>query len=173
MQLAIGLLLLHVTLGLIFFAHGGQKLFGVFGGQGLQGTTHFLEMLGLHPAKWWALAAAVGETLGGLLMALGLFTPLATLLIAAVMLVAMLRVHAQKGFWNSRGGYEYNLVLLVLAVALSLTGAGTFSLDALIGLGALNPAWFLAGLLFLVILGLLVWQPTVAWVQKRWHVFQP
>lgn len=172
MQLALGLLLLHLTLGLIFFAHGAQKLFGLFGGQGLQGTARFIEMLGLRPAKWWAIAAALGETLGGLLMALGLFTPLAALLIAAVMLVAFLRVHMQNGFWNSKGGYEYNLVLFVLALALAITGAGQFSLDALIGLGPVTMALFLPGVLFLVILGLLVWQPTVSWMQKRWHVFQ-
>jgi putative oxidoreductase len=172
MQLALGLLLLHLTLGLIFFAHGAQKLFGLFGGQGLQGTTKFFEMLGLYPAQWWAIAAALGETLSGLLMALGLFTPLAALLIAAVMLVAFLRVHMQHGFWNSKGGYEYNLVLFVLALALAITGAGRFSLDALIGLGPVTMALFLPGVLFLVILGLLVWPPTVSWVQKHWHVFQ-
>ncbi len=172
MQVALGLLLLRLTFGLIFFAHGAQKLFGIFGGHGLQGTTKMVEMLGLRPAKWWAIAAAVGETLGGVLMALGLLTPLAALLIAATMLVAMLRVHAPKGFWNSQGGYEYNLVLFVLAIAFALIGAGTYSLDALIGFGPLAPAWFLVGLLLLVILGLVVWLPTVDRVQKRWHVFQ-
>lgn len=171
MQLALGLLLLRLTFGLIFFAHGAQKLFGWFGGQGLQGTINMTEMLGLRPAKWWACAAAVGEALGGLLMTLGLFTPLAALLIAASMLVAILRVHAPKGFWNSQGGYEYNLVLFVFAIAFALIGAGTSSLDAFFGFGPLNPGWFLMGLLFLVILGLLVWLPTVSWIQKRWHVF--
>jgi putative oxidoreductase len=131
-----------------------------------------METLGLRPARVWAVAAALGEFVGGLLMVLGLLTPLAALLLTAVMLVAIVRVHAPKGFWNSQGGFEYNLVLFVLAAALALTGAGQFSLDALIGLGAVSPMLFLLGIVVLALLGLLVWLPTVSWVQKRWHSFQ-
>ena len=169
MMIAIGLLLLRLTLGLIFLLHGAQKLFGVFGGHGLAGTTQFMNMLGLHPAKWWATFAAWGEFVGGLLLVLGLFTPLAALLVLAVMLVAILKVHASKGFWNSQGGYEYNLVLSALATVLGLVGAGAFSLDALLGLSALSPNLFLLGLPLLILLGVLVHQPTSAWFQKRWH----
>ncbi|HLI68904.1 MAG TPA: DoxX family protein [Ktedonobacteraceae bacterium] len=171
--LAFGLLLIHLTLGLIFLAHGAQKLFGVSGGHGLQGTIHMIEMLGLHPAKWWAIAAAGGEFIGGLLMALGLFTPLAALLIASAMLVAIIRAHVPKGFWNSQGGYEYPLVLFIVALALGVIGAGPYSLDGAIGFAALNPAWFIVGLLFLVILGLVTWLPSTSWVQKHWHALQP
>jgi putative oxidoreductase len=169
MLIAIGLLLLRLAPGLIFLLHGAQKLFGVFGGHGLGGTTQFMNMLGLRPAKWWATIAAWGEFVGGLLLVLGLFTPLAALLVLAVMLVAILKVHASKGFWNSQGGYEYNLVLSALATVLGLVGAGAFSLDALLGLSALSPNLFLLGLPLLILLGVLVHQPTSAWFQKRWH----
>src|SRR5260370_20101593 len=169
MMIAIGLLLLRLTLGLIFLLHGAQKLFGVFGGHGPVATTHFMNTLGLHPARWWASLAAWGECAGGLLLVLGLFTPLAALLIVAVMLVAILKVHAEKGFWNSQGGYEYNLVLSALATVLGLVGAGAFSLDALFGLSVLSPTLFLLGLPLLVLLGVLLHRPTSAWFQKRRH----
>ena len=169
MMIAIGLLLLRLALGLIFLLHGAQKLFGVFGGHGLAGTTQFMTMLGLHPARWWATIATWGEFVGGLLLALGLFTPLAALLVLAVMLVAILKVHAGKGFWNNQGGYEYNLVLSALATVLGLVGAGAFSLDALFGLGALSPTLFLLGLPLLILLAVVVELPSSAWLQKRWH----
>src|SRR5256712_10312882 len=166
MMIAIGLLLLRLTLGLIFLLHGAQKLFGVFGGHGLTGTTQFMNMLGLHPAKWWATVSAWGEFVGGLLLVLGLFTPLAALLIVAVMLVAIMKVHASKGFWNSQGGYEYNLVLSALATVLGLFGAGAFSLDALLGLDVLSPTLFLLGLPLLILLAVVVELPVSAWFQK-------
>lgn len=169
MMIAIGLLLLRLTLGLIFLLHGAQKLFGVFGGCGLAATTQFMNMLGLHPAKWWATIAAWGEFVGGLLLVLGLFTPLAALLVVAVMLVAIMKVHARKGFWNSQGGYEYNLVLSALATVLGLVGAGAFSLDAVFGLGVLSPNLFLLGLPLLILLAVVVELPASAWFQKRWH----
>jgi putative oxidoreductase len=161
MMIAIGLLLLRLTLGLIFLLHGAQKLFGVFGGCGLAATTQFMNMLGLHPAKWWATIAAWGEFVGGLL--------LAALLVVAVMLVAIMKVHARKGFWNSQGGYEYNLVLSALATVLGLVGAGAFSLDAVFGLGVLSPNLFLLGLPLLILLAVVVELPASAWFQKRWH----
>ncbi len=85
------------------------------------------------------------------------------------MLVAILKVHARKGFWNSQGGYEYNLVLSALATVLGLVGAGAFSLDTLLGLSALSPNLFLLDLPLLILLGVLLHQPTSAWFQKRWH----
>lgn len=169
MMIAIGLLLLRLILGLVFLLHGAQKLFGVFGGHGLTGTTQFMNALGLHPAKWWATVAALGEFVGGLLLVLGLFTPLAALLVLAVMLVAILKVHVRKGFWNSQGGYEYNLVLSVLATVLGLVGAGVFSLDAVFGLGTLSPNLFLLGLPLLILFGVVVQLSTGSWFQKRWH----
>src|SRR2546427_8113055 len=108
MMIAIGLLLLRLTLGLIFLLHGAQKLFSVFGGHGLAATTQLINTLGLHPAKWWATIAAWGEFVGGLLLVLGLFSPLAGLLIVAVMMEAILKLDARQGFWDNQGGYAYN-----------------------------------------------------------------
>jgi putative oxidoreductase len=107
MMIAVGLLLLHLVLGLIFLGHGSQKLFGLFGGKGLAGTTQMMNSLGLCPARWWALVAALGEFLGGLLLALGLLTRIGAPLIIGVMLVAIGKVHWSKGFWNSQGGIEF------------------------------------------------------------------
>lgn len=90
--------------------------------------------------------------IGGLLLALGLFTPLASLFIIGVMLVAITRVHWNKGFWSSQGGYEYNVVLIALAVVLGLLGAGAYSLDAVFGFFMPEPQIFLYGLLALLIL---------------------
>jgi hypothetical protein len=89
-------------------------------------------MLGLRPAALWAALAGLAELLGGAGLALGLLTPVAAALIAAVMLFAMALVHAEKGLWATAGGYEYNLVLLAAATAVGLHGAGRYALDALL-----------------------------------------
>lgn len=134
MMIAVGLLLLHLVLGLIFLGHGSQKLFGLFGGKGLAGTTQMMNSLALRPAQWWALVGALGEFLGGLLLALGLLTPIGALLIIGVMLVAIGKVHWSKGFWNSQGGIEFPLTLMTMALALGLAGPGAYSLDAVFGI---------------------------------------
>jgi len=126
------LLVLRLTLGIVFLAHGAQKAFGAFGGPGLAGTAGFLGSLGLQPPRFWAVVAAYGEFLGGLLVALGLFTPLGALMIAAAMAVATIKVHGPKGFFIQNGGYEHTLVLLVLALVLAAAGPGAYSLDALL-----------------------------------------
>ncbi len=165
-MISIGLLLLRLTLGLVFILHGAQKLFSAFGGHGLTGSAQFMNTLRLRPAKFWATAAALGEFLGGILLVVGLFTPLAALLIIAVMLVAIMKVHIHKGFWNSQGGYEYNLVLAAIAVVLGLTGAGAYSLDTVFALGMPEPQTFLLGLLALLIL-LMVALSILPWLEQR------
>ena len=137
----IGILLLRLTVGLALAAHGSQKLFGWFGGYGLEGTGQFMETLGFRPGRRHALAAGVVEIGGGLLLALGLLTPLGAALVASVMLVAVVTVHAKNGFFITSGGYEFNLVIGVAALTVAFTGPGTWSLDAAIGDVPAGNAW--------------------------------
>ena len=131
----IGLLVLRLVVGLTMAAHGGQKLFGWFGGYGLSGTGGFLESLGFRPGRVHAALAGLAELGGGLLLALGLLTPLGSALVLAVMVVAVGSVHLPKGFFVSDGGAEYNLVIMAAVAALAFTGPGAYSLDAVEGLG--------------------------------------
>jgi putative oxidoreductase len=128
-----GILLLRIILGSIISAHGAQKLFGWFGGGGPRGTAGGFEQLRFRAPLLMAVAAGLAEFGGGLLIATGLLTPLAALAIAVVMLNAIGTVHWRNGFWNTAGGYEFNLLVLTAAVAIASTGPGRFSLDALIG----------------------------------------
>jgi putative oxidoreductase len=143
----IALLLLRLVIGLTMAAHGTQKLFGWFGGYGLAGTGGFMEKLGFVPGRRAALSAGLAEALGGLLLALGLVTPLAAAAIIAVMTVAVVTVHISKGFFVTGGGYEYNLVLAAVALSLALLGPGAWSLDALLGLGLSGLGWGVGALL--------------------------
>jgi putative oxidoreductase len=130
----LGLLALRVTLGLVFLGHGAQKSIGAFGGPGFAGATGFIGNLGFRPARLWAGLAVGGELLAGALYLLGLFTPVAGLLVLGTMGVAIAKVHGPKGFFVQNGGFEYNLVLIIAAVALALVGPGAYSLDHLLGL---------------------------------------
>ena len=144
MHVNIGLLLLRLTVGLTLAAHDSQKLFGWFGGPGLNGTGQFFEMLGLRPGRRQALLAGLAETVGGLLLAAGLGTPFAAAAVIGVMVVAVFTVHIQKGFFVHNGGYEYNLVLAVAALMLSLTGPGSLSIDAFLSYNDSGVVWALA-----------------------------
>ena len=133
MSIALSLLVLRVAIGLIVAAHGSQKLFGWFGGNGFVKTSGWLASQGFKPAWFWTLLGTLGEFGGGLLLALGLLSPLAALGVFASMLMAVLKFHWSKGFWGQKGGYEYPLVLGLLGAVLGLAGPGNYSLDALIG----------------------------------------
>src|SRR5262245_14330794 len=128
----LGLLLLRTTVGLTLAAHGSQKLFGWFGGYGLDAIGQMFESLGFRPGRRHAWMAGVVELGGGLLLTLGLLTPLGAALGASLMLVAALAVHAKNGFFVTSGGYEYNLVLGVAALTIAFTGPGSLSIDALL-----------------------------------------
>jgi putative oxidoreductase len=142
--MAIGLLILRVVVGLTLAAHGAQKLVGWFGGYGLNGTGGFLEQLGFIPGRRHALFAGLAEGVGGLLLALGLATPLAAAVVIAVMTVASVSVHLKHGFFNHNQGYEYTMTLAVVALSMAFTGPGALSLDAALGVRAAGPAWGIA-----------------------------
>src|ERR1035437_6312610 len=138
----IGRLLLRLAVGGFLFGHGTQKLFGWFGGHGLEATGGFFEQLGLRPGKRHATAAGIAEAGGGALLVAGLATPL-----AASMITAIQRVHLSKGPWATDGGYEYNVVLIAAVLALAEVGPGGLSLDAALGTEKSGPGWALAALL--------------------------
>ncbi len=144
--MGIGLLILRLTVGVTLAAHGVQKLFGWFGGPGLDATGQFFETIGFLPGRRHALMAGLAETGGGLLLALGLFTPIGAALICSVMLVA-LAVHIKNGFFAQNGGYEYTIVLGVAALSVAFTGPGSLSLDALFGSHFSGTFWGIAALL--------------------------
>jgi putative oxidoreductase len=120
----IGRLILRLVVGGLFVGHGTQKLFGWFGGNGLDATAQGFEHLGLRPGRQNAIAAGAAEAGGGALLAAGLATPLASSVLIATMLTAIHRVHAKNGPWAGDGGYEYNLVLIAAALALAEVGPG-------------------------------------------------
>ncbi|MDF0750897.1 DoxX family protein [Marinobacter sp. 71-i] len=122
-------LILRVPVGLILAAHGAQKLFGWFGGYGLEGTGQWLASIGLEPGYLMALLAGGAEFFGGLLLVLGLLTRPAALVTAFTMLVAIFSVHIGNGLFMANNGYEYALTLFVVSLALVVQGAGRFSLD--------------------------------------------
>lgn len=129
---SIGLLIIRLVLGLTFAAHGAQKLFGWFGGYGIEGTGGFFESVGIKPGKPMAVLAGLGEFGGGLLFALGLFTPLAALLITVTMLVAIFTVTGKNGYWATSEGYEYSVAIIAVAIGVALTGPGAYALDRLL-----------------------------------------
>ena len=142
----LGLLILRVVVGLLFVGHGAQKLFGIWGGHGLQGTAGFFEAIGLRPGRFHATAAGVIEFAGGALLALGLVTPFAAAALIAVMTAAVITVHGSKGLWSTGGGYEYNLVLAAAAFALASIGAGNWSLDHALSLSDHGVLWAVGAL---------------------------
>jgi putative oxidoreductase len=145
MSIAFGLLILRLVVGLTLAAHGAQKLFGWWGGSGMKGWTQMVEKLRIRPAKPWAWVAALSEFGGGLLFALGLLSPLGSFAIMGSMLVAIATVHLSKGFWVTKGGYEFNLALLAAVAAVALTGPGAYSLDVALGIRLPEPLILIAG----------------------------
>lgn len=142
----IGRLFLRLVVGGFFVGHGTQKLFGWFGGHGLDATAQGFEAIGLRPGRPNAIAAGAAEAGGGALLAVGLATPLAATALTGTMLTAIHRVHLKNGPWATNGGYEYNVVLIAAALALAEAGPGELSLDAALGRERSGPAWALAAL---------------------------
>lgn len=118
----IGRLIARVVIGGLFVGHGTQKWFGWFGGPGLAGASQSMDALGLRPGRTNAIAASVSETAGGALLAAGALTPVAAATLIATMITAVRTAHLKNGPWASKGGYEYNLVLI--AALLTLVDGG-------------------------------------------------
>jgi putative oxidoreductase len=122
-------LIARTVIGGLFVGHGTQKLFGWFGGPGLDGTGQMMDKLEMRPPREQALAVSLAETAGGALVALGAATPLAAAVLNGSMFTAIRKVHFDKGPWNTSGGYEYNLVLIAALTALVEVGPGRPSVD--------------------------------------------
>ncbi|WCN38648.1 DoxX family protein [Aneurinibacillus uraniidurans] len=129
-----GLLLIRLVVGVSFMGHGAQKLFGWFGGYGPKGTGGWMESIGIKPGVMMAVLAGLSELLGGLLFASGFLTPIGAALIVITMLMAIIKVHGPNGYWVTSNGYEYNLLLIVVAIGVALTGAGAYSVDSLLNM---------------------------------------
>lgn len=147
------LLILRLIVGMLMAGHGAQKLFGWFGGQGFKATTDWLGTMGFRPAALWGYVAGVLELAGGALFALGLFSPLGSLMIASSMLTAIAKVHWPK-VWAHTGGFELPLVNLAVVVALGLSGPGAISLDSLYRTALPRETFFIGGIA--VVLGWLL-----------------
>lgn len=134
---------LRLLIGGLFVGHGTQKLRGWFGGPGIDGLSVGMEAMGLHPPRRNAYAAGISETAGGVLLAAGLLTPLASAAVTGTMVVAVAKVHAANGPWATEGGWEYNAVLVAAVLALAEAGPGPVSLDHLLGIEKSGPGYAL------------------------------
>lgn len=161
----LGMLLVRLIVGMLIAGHGAQKLFGWFGGPGIQGFSGFAEKMGLRPAKFWAILAGLGEFGGGVLTALGFLNPLGPLAAISSMVVAIAKAHWGKPIWASEGGAELALTNAAIAATVAVEGPGRYSLDRLFGIRL--PVWMRA-LLFLSAVGgmLAAVVPRDAWISR-------
>ncbi len=125
-------LALRIPIGIILMAHGSQKLFGWFGGYGLEGTGQWMASIGLGPGVLMAFLAGSGEFFGGLFLLLGLLTRPAAVVTSFTMIVAIFSVHFENGLFLSNNGYEFGLALLAATASLAISGAGKLGLDNLL-----------------------------------------
>src|SRR5580700_8008048 len=123
----LGIAILRIVVGIVFAAHGAQKLFTI----GIGGVTHMFQGLGIPMAHIAAIVVTLVEFVGGIALILGLFTRYAAILLAIDMAVAVLKVHLHNGFFSSKGGHEFPLILLAACVALALAGPGSPTLARL------------------------------------------
>ncbi|MGE8178610.1 DoxX family protein [Pseudomonas fluorescens] len=124
-----GLTVMRIFVGLIFAAHGSQKLFGMFGGYGIAGTAQYMESIGLAPGHLMAILAGGTEFFAGLALVIGLLARPAALGLAFLSLVAIFSVHIHNGLFMANNGYEYALTLLGVSIAVLVEGAGKLSVD--------------------------------------------
>ena len=153
MEVDVALLVLRIVVGLTLAGHGAQKLFGSFGGQGLDATGQMFESIGLRPGWLHARVAGSAELVGGAMLAAGLLVPFAAAAVIGVMTAAVLSVHLKNGLWNTNKGYEYNLLIAAVAFALAGIGAGSASLDNALNLDVAGTGWAVGALVAGVIGG--------------------
>ncbi|GHI04082.1 hypothetical protein Scel_24030 [Streptomyces cellostaticus] len=141
-------MLIRLTFGLFMAAHGAQKLFGIFGGDGLTATGRVFAGLGYRPGRLFAVIGGLSEFLGGLGLALGLLTPLAAAALIGVMINAMATVTGAHGLWDADGGVEYSVCIAVAALAVAAIGPGRIAVDRFFpwGTGGWGEAAFALGL---------------------------
>lgn len=147
--LSIGLLVARVVIGLVMAAHGAQKLFGWFGGYGLNKTGEFFVLLGFQQGRAFATAASLAEITSGLLVVFGLLGPVGPAIMISVMIVAMISVHWENGLFASTNGIEVPLLYITAGLALALAGFGRYSLDAWLGIADYwtpSMTWIVLGL---------------------------
>src|SRR5215207_4990027 len=131
--------IVRVVQGSLMAGHGAQKLFGSFGGPGLEGTSGFMEMLGMRPGRPWAYLAGISEFGGGVLTALGLLNPLGPLGVIASMSMATRKAHWDKPIWVTEGGAELPLLNIAVSTALMIREPDRYSLDRALGIRL--PRW--------------------------------
>jgi putative oxidoreductase len=132
-------LIVRLAQGSLMAGHGAQKLFGSFGGPGLEGTSGFMEMLGMRPGRPWALLAGLSEFGGGVLTVLGLLNPLGPLGVIGAMSMATRKAHWDKPIWVTEGGAELPVLNIAVSTALMIREPDRYSLDRVLGMRL--PAW--------------------------------
>ena len=145
-----GLLILRLVVGLTFAGHGAQKAFGWWNGPGIAGWRGAITRMGFQPVELFLPLSIGAELVGGLLLAVGLFTPLAATILIGQLVVIVSKAHLPKGFWNTNGGYEYPLALAAGVIGVTFIGAGSISLDHVLGLAfsdTVRAGFLLIGLL--------------------------
>jgi putative oxidoreductase len=130
----LGVLTLRLTAGSLIAGHGAQKLFGAFGGQGLDGMAAWLESIGFRPGKPWAVLAGLSEFGGGVFTALGLGGPLGPIALQGSMAIAARKAHWNRPIWATEGGAEVPILYSVIGFNVAMTGPGRYSLDRVLGL---------------------------------------
>jgi putative oxidoreductase len=150
----LGLLILRLVVGLTFAGHGAQKAFGWWNGPGIAGWRGAVTHMGFQPVELFVVLSIGAELIGGSLLALGLFTPFAAMILIAQTVVIISKAHLAKGFWNTDGGFEYPLVLGASVIAITFIGTGSIALDRAFGLSFSDP--LRAGFLPIGLLGGLV-----------------
>lgn len=124
----IAVLTLRIALGIMFATHGLQKAFAMFSGPGIGGFSEMLSGLGFAPSIFWAYLAGYTELIGGLFLALGILPRASAFSLLILIIVATIKVHLKNGLFLSNGGFEYNMIIMSICIAIILLGAGKFSL---------------------------------------------